>query len=106
MQCDIKLVAGTGKPASSGSKRSRWNAIENILRARQNVATTNRISREDGGVRTDAKSNKSARHLPLIQPHVKRLVRDQPVPIEGKVTGKISMGVGGINSCVICRRWD
>jgi 3-oxoacyl-[acyl-carrier-protein] synthase II len=43
---------------------------------------------------------------PLVQPHVKRLVRDQPVPIEGRVTGKISMGVGGVNSCVICRRWD
>ncbi len=43
---------------------------------------------------------------PLVQPHVKRLVRDQPVPIAGRVTGKISMGVGGINSCVICRRWE
>jgi len=42
---------------------------------------------------------------PLVQPHVKRLVRDQPFPIEGRVTGKISMGVGGINACVICRRW-
>ncbi|HEV8631817.1 MAG TPA: beta-ketoacyl synthase N-terminal-like domain-containing protein [Thermoanaerobaculia bacterium] len=43
---------------------------------------------------------------PLVQPHVKRLVRGQPVPIEGRVTGKISMGVGGVNSCVICRRWE
>jgi len=43
---------------------------------------------------------------PLVQPHVKRLVRDQPVRIEGRVTGKISMGVGGVNSCVICRRWE
>jgi 3-oxoacyl-(acyl-carrier-protein) synthase len=42
---------------------------------------------------------------PLIQPHVKRLVRDTPTPVEGTVSGKISMGVGGINSCVICRRW-
>ena len=42
---------------------------------------------------------------PLIQPHVRRLVRDQPFPVEGAVSGKISMGVGGINSCVICRRW-
>lgn len=43
---------------------------------------------------------------PLVQPHVKRLVRDQPFPVEGTVSGKISMGVGGINSCVICRRWE
>jgi 3-oxoacyl-[acyl-carrier-protein] synthase II len=43
---------------------------------------------------------------PLIQPHVKRLVRDQPFPLQGRVSGKISMGVGGINSCVLCRRWD
>ena len=56
-------------------------------------------------------SIKLARHVsedelhPLIQPHVKRLVRDQPFPVEGAVSGKISMGVGGINSCVICRRW-
>jgi 3-oxoacyl-(acyl-carrier-protein) synthase len=42
---------------------------------------------------------------PLIQPHVNRLVRDQATPVEGRVSGKISMGVGGINSCVICRRW-
>ena len=42
---------------------------------------------------------------PLIQPHVGRLVRDEATPVEGAVSGKISMGVGGINSCVICRRW-
>jgi 3-oxoacyl-[acyl-carrier-protein] synthase II len=42
---------------------------------------------------------------PLIQPHVTRLVRDTPTPVEGTVSGKVSMGVGGINSCVICRRW-
>ena len=43
---------------------------------------------------------------PMIQPHLSRLVKDDPVDVEGDTTGKISMGIGGINSCVICRRWD
>ncbi len=43
---------------------------------------------------------------PMIQPHINRLVKDQAVAVEGGVTGKISMGIGGINSCIVCRRWD
>jgi 3-oxoacyl-[acyl-carrier-protein] synthase II len=42
---------------------------------------------------------------PLVQPHLMRLVKDEPVVVEGGVCGKISMGVGGINCCVISRRW-
>ena len=42
---------------------------------------------------------------PMILPHMHRLVRDEPKPTEGSVAGKISMGIGGINCCVIGRRW-
>jgi hypothetical protein len=28
------------------------------------------------------------------------------VTMEGDIAGKINMGVGGINACVICRKWD
>lgn len=34
------------------------------------------------------------------------LVRDEPVATEARVAGKINMGVGGFNACVVCRRWD
>ncbi|MCP4901880.1 MAG: beta-ketoacyl synthase [bacterium] len=33
------------------------------------------------------------------------LVQDKARPTDGDVAGKINMGVGGINACVICRRW-
>jgi 3-oxoacyl-(acyl-carrier-protein) synthase len=40
-----------------------------------------------------------------IRPYHRCLVQGEPVPLEGDIAGKINMGVGGINSCVICRRW-
>jgi 3-oxoacyl-[acyl-carrier-protein] synthase II len=43
---------------------------------------------------------------PRVLPHLDRLVRDQPVAVPGSVAGKISMGIGGINCCVVCRRWE
>ena len=33
------------------------------------------------------------------------LVQDQARSTNGDVAGKINMGVGGINACVICRKW-
>ncbi|HEY3174705.1 MAG TPA: beta-ketoacyl synthase N-terminal-like domain-containing protein [Candidatus Polarisedimenticolia bacterium] len=33
-------------------------------------------------------------------------VFDEPVPFTGTYLGKINMGVGGINACVISRRWE
>jgi 3-oxoacyl-(acyl-carrier-protein) synthase len=33
-------------------------------------------------------------------------VFDHEVPFDGTWFGKINMGVGGINACVISRRWD
>ncbi len=33
------------------------------------------------------------------------LVRNEARRTDGAVAGKINMGVGGINACVICRRW-
>ncbi len=36
----------------------------------------------------------------------KNLVREEPIQTDAKVAGKINMGVGGFNSCVICRRWE
>ncbi len=40
-----------------------------------------------------------------IRPYFHCLVQDEGRPTEGDVAGKINMGVGGINACVICRRW-
>jgi 3-oxoacyl-(acyl-carrier-protein) synthase len=40
-----------------------------------------------------------------IRPYYRCLVQDEGRPTEGDVAGKINMGVGGINACVICRRW-
>jgi 3-oxoacyl-(acyl-carrier-protein) synthase len=40
-----------------------------------------------------------------IRPYNRCLVRDNPQPMDGDIAGKINMGVGGINACVICRRW-
>lgn len=36
----------------------------------------------------------------------RQFVFDQPVDSPAGIVGKLSMGVGGINSCVISRRWD
>jgi 3-oxoacyl-(acyl-carrier-protein) synthase len=40
-----------------------------------------------------------------IRPYNCSLVQEDGAPLEGDVAGKINMGVGGINACVICRRW-
>jgi len=41
----------------------------------------------------------------LMRPYHQCLVRDEPVMMEGDIAGKINMGIGGINACVICRKW-
>lgn len=41
-----------------------------------------------------------------IRPYNQCLVNDDPGAAEGDVAGKINMGVGGINACIICRRWE
>ncbi len=33
------------------------------------------------------------------------LVQNEARPTSGDVAGKINMGVGGVNACVICRKW-
>jgi hypothetical protein len=33
-------------------------------------------------------------------------VFDQPAVMNGRYAGKINMGVGGINACVISRTWE
>ena len=40
-----------------------------------------------------------------IRPYHHCLVSDEQEAKEGDIAGKINMGVGGINVCVICRRW-
>ncbi|MBI4615433.1 MAG: beta-ketoacyl synthase [Planctomycetes bacterium] len=40
-----------------------------------------------------------------IAPYHQCLVGRELAPLEGGVAGKINMGVGGVNACVICRRW-
>ena len=40
-----------------------------------------------------------------IRPYHHCLVSDEQEIKEGDIAGKINMGVGGINVCVICRRW-
>ena len=41
-----------------------------------------------------------------MRPYHHCLVGDESVTMEGDIAGKINMGVGGINACVICRKWD
>ncbi len=43
---------------------------------------------------------------PRIRPHQESLVRQQSVELEGRVAGKLNMGVGGVNACVISRLWE
>lgn len=40
-----------------------------------------------------------------IRPYAKQLVRNKKLTTDGQWAGKINMGVGGINGCLICRRW-
>jgi 3-oxoacyl-[acyl-carrier-protein] synthase II len=40
-----------------------------------------------------------------VRPYHHCLVSDEQEIKEGDIAGKINMGVGGINACVICRRW-
>lgn len=41
-----------------------------------------------------------------VREHRAELATNKPLTLKGGVAGKINMGIGGINSCVICRRWD
>ncbi len=43
---------------------------------------------------------------PAMQPYHDCLVGEEKAELEGDVAAKINMGVGGMNACVICRRWD
>ena len=40
-----------------------------------------------------------------VRPYHRCLVSNEQEIKEGDIAGKINMGVGGINACVICRRW-
>jgi len=40
-----------------------------------------------------------------IRPYAKQLVRSNTLTFDGNWAGKINMGVGGINGCLICKRW-
>lgn len=48
---------------------------------------------------------RSELHAELSQLH-QNYVFDSCVDVEGRYAGKLSMGVGGVNSCVISRRWN
>lgn len=41
-----------------------------------------------------------------IRPYAKQLVRNEGHDFDGKWAGKINMGVGGINGCLICKKWS
>lgn len=43
---------------------------------------------------------------PRIRPHQKSLVRREARDLNGRVAGKLNMGVGGVNACVISRLWE
>jgi 3-oxoacyl-(acyl-carrier-protein) synthase len=42
---------------------------------------------------------------PAIAARHERFVFDQPVPAPPGLAGKLSMGIGGVNACVISRPW-
>jgi 3-oxoacyl-(acyl-carrier-protein) synthase len=43
---------------------------------------------------------------PRIQPHRQSLVEHEHAELKGRVAGKLNMGVGGVNACVISRLWE
>jgi hypothetical protein len=43
-------------------------------------------------------------HSEIAKEH-DNFVFDKPLPARGKYAGKLSMGVGGINACIISRVW-
>jgi 3-oxoacyl-[acyl-carrier-protein] synthase II len=43
---------------------------------------------------------------PKMQPHRDSLVEHENAELEGRVAGKLNMGVGGVNACVISRLWE
>jgi 3-oxoacyl-[acyl-carrier-protein] synthase II len=43
---------------------------------------------------------------PRIRPHHQSLLRHEKAELEGRVAGKLNMGVGGVNACVISRLWE
>jgi len=43
---------------------------------------------------------------PKMQPHRGSLVEHEKAELEGRVAGKLNMGVGGVNACVISRLWE
>ena len=43
---------------------------------------------------------------PQMRPYGGALVRDEREELAGRVAGKMNMGVGGVNACVISRLWD
>ena len=43
---------------------------------------------------------------PQMREHSESLVHEHGTELEGKVAGKLNMGVGGVNACVISRRWE
>ena len=43
---------------------------------------------------------------PRIRPHQKSLLQHEEAELEGRVAGKLNMGVGGVNACVISRLWE
>jgi 3-oxoacyl-(acyl-carrier-protein) synthase len=43
---------------------------------------------------------------PRIQPHRESLVEHEKAELKGRVAGKLNMGVGGVNACVISRLWE
>ena len=42
---------------------------------------------------------------PQIAAYHDCLVQQKETPVDEGVAGKINMGIGGVNACVICRRW-
>ena len=43
---------------------------------------------------------------PQIGSRTDSIVDSEGAPVAGTYSGKINMGVGGINACTICRKWD
>ncbi|NIM61453.1 MAG: beta-ketoacyl synthase, partial [Acidobacteria bacterium] len=43
---------------------------------------------------------------PQMRPHSSSLIVESTTELDGKVAGKLNMGVGGVNACVISRLWE
>jgi len=87
----VQMTARKGTFGHGMSVGGAWELTAQHLGAEEGVVYPTSLTREEIN--------------PAIAALHERFVLDQSVPYSGGLAGKINMGVGGINSCIISRPW-